>query len=100
MTCHGAFPALPLLLCVASVPLWNGTQLLTFWAAVRSSARAAAKFLAHWLSCIAEAWSVMVGTVALAAATIFPPGCQVKRERHEKGTNRQHLSAAHLQEVS
>lgn len=55
-------------------------QPLTFCAAVRSSARAAARFLAHWLSCMADAWSVMVGTVALAAATIFPPGCQEKEE--------------------
>lgn len=52
---------------------------LTFCAAVRSSARAAARFLAHWLSCMADAWSVMVGTVALAAATIFPPGCQKRK---------------------
>lgn len=47
---------------------------LTFWEAVRSSARAPARFLAHWLSCMAEAWSVMVGTVALDAATILAPG--------------------------
>lgn len=53
----------------------------TFCAAVRSSARAAARFLAHWLSCMADAWSEMVGTVALAAATIFPPGYKKSRQR-------------------
>lgn len=49
---------------------------ITFWAAVRSSANALARFLAHWLSCMAEAWSLIVGTVALAAVTILAPGWQ------------------------
>lgn len=83
-----SFPA-ALYRCIS---LQDGTQPLTFWAAVRSSARAAAKFLAHWLSCMAEAWSVMVGTVALAAATIFPPGCRARTKSSEKRTNMQHLS--------
>lgn len=46
----------------------------TFCEAVRSSARALARFFAHWLSCIAEAWSLMVGTAALEAVTILAPG--------------------------
>ena len=46
----------------------------TFCDAVRSSAKALARFLAHWLSCMADAWSLMVGTVALEAVTILAPG--------------------------
>lgn len=87
------------LLCTAGVSLQDGTQPLTFWAAVRSSARAAAKFLAHWLSCMAEAWSVMVGTVALAAATIFPPGCWVRTKSSEKGKNTQGLSCLYAEDL-
>lgn len=43
---------------------------------------------------------MMVGLVALAAPTIFPLGCWAKRKSHEKGTNMQHLSAAHVKQVS
>ena len=43
---------------------------------------------------------MMVGTVALAAATIFPPGCRAKRKSSEKGMNTHHLSAAYVQQVS
>lgn len=42
----------------------------------------------------------MVGTVALAAATIFPPGCQAKRKSSEKQTSTQHFSASHVQQLS
>ena len=46
----------------------------TFWVAVLSSARQVARFLEHWPSCIAAAWSVTVGTAALADATILLQG--------------------------
>ena len=46
----------------------------TFWVAVLSSARQVARFLEHWPSCIAAAWSVTVGTAALADVTILLQG--------------------------
>lgn len=46
----------------------------TFWVAVLSSARQVAKFLAHWPSCIAAAWSATVGTADFADVTILLPG--------------------------
>lgn len=49
---------------------------LAFCEAVRSSAKLVARFLAHWLSCMAAAWSLTVGTAALAEDTILLPGCR------------------------
>jgi len=46
----------------------------TFWVAVLSSARQVARFLEHWPSCIAAAWSITVGTAALADVTILLQG--------------------------
>ena len=53
----------------------------TFCADVLSSARQVARFLAHWPSCIAAAWSVTVGTDDLAEVTILLPGCRVGKEK-------------------
>lgn len=63
---------------------------LTFCAAVRSSARQVARFLAHCPSCIAAAWSVTVGTADFAEVTILPPGFvakTTKRNKKEQKTN-------------
>lgn len=46
----------------------------TFWVAVLSSARQVARFLAHWPSCIAAAWSATVGAADFADVTILLPG--------------------------
>lgn len=40
-----------------------------------------ARFLAHWLSCMAAAWSLTVGTAALAEDTILLPGCREKKQK-------------------
>lgn len=53
---------------------------LTFCADVLSSARQVARFLAHWPSCIAAAWSVTVGTEDLAEVTILLPGYRVRKK--------------------
>lgn len=50
----------------------------TFWTDVLSSARQVARFLAHWPSCMAAAWSVTVGTDDFAEVTILLPGCKMK----------------------
>lgn len=53
----------------------------TFCTDVLSSARQVARFLAHWPSCMAAAWSVTVGTDDLAEVTILLPGCRVEKEK-------------------
>lgn len=53
---------------------------ITFCAAVRSSAKLVARFLAHCPSCMAAAWSVTVGTDDLAEDTILLPGCEDRDE--------------------
>lgn len=54
---------------------------LAFCEAVRSSAKLVARFLAHWLNCMAAAWSLTVGTAALAEDTILLPGCRERGRR-------------------
>ena len=56
----------------------------TFWVAVRSSARQVARFLAHWPSCIAAAWSATVGTADFADATILLPGWGMVTEKPQQ----------------
>ncbi|TNN87627.1 hypothetical protein EYF80_001974 [Liparis tanakae] len=51
---------------------------------VLSSARQVARFLAHWPSCMAAAWSVTVGTDDLVEVTILLPGCGVEKEKEEE----------------
>lgn len=60
--------------CTASVRHSLVYSIDTFWVAVLSSARQVARFLAHWPSCIAAAWSATVGTADLADVTILLPG--------------------------
>lgn len=55
----------------------------TFWVAVLSSARQVAKFLAHWPSCIAAAWSATVGTADFADVTILLPGWGTVTEKQQ-----------------
>ena len=55
----------------------------TFWVAVLSSARQVAKFLAHWPSCMAAAWSATVGTADFADATILLPGWELLIEKQQ-----------------
>ena len=57
----------------------------TFCAAVLSSARHVARFLAHWPSCMAAAWSVTVGTEDFEEVTILLPGFRVESGRVEDG---------------
>jgi len=56
----------------------------TFCTDVLSSARQVARFLAHWPSCMAAAWSVTVGTADLVEVTILLPGCGVEKEKEEE----------------
>lgn len=53
----------------------------TCCAALLSSARLVARFLAHCPSCMAAAWSVTVGTADFAEVTILLPGLGKKKKK-------------------